>query len=113
MIRVRIVERDGADLYQTLINAMREGELRTLHVKNRGRKVVHERYPGWVTWSHSQGVINGKVFSSKTGSEWQLFSALLGRLADKYAASIASIDIQFPETKRRVGKRKRVRRVRR
>jgi hypothetical protein len=105
MIRVRIVERDGADLYQTLINAMREGELRTLHVKNRGRKIVHERYPGWVTWSHSQGVINGKVFSSKTGSEWQLFSALLGRLADKYAASIANIDVQFPETKTKARRR--------
>lgn len=113
MIRVRIVERNGADLYQTLVSAMRAGELRTLHVKNRGRKVVHERYPGWVSWSHSQGVINGKVFSSKTGSEWQLFSALLGRLADKYAASIASIDIQFPEAKIGARRRKRTRRARR
>lgn len=90
---------------------MREGQLRTLHVRQRGRKVVHERYPGWISWSHSQGVIDCKVFGAKQpGSEWQLFSALLGRLADRYAASIAGIGIEFPRTKTGAGKRKRTRR---
>lgn len=50
MIRFQIVEREGVDLYRTLLQAMREGLLRTLHAKNRGRKVVHARYPGWGGW---------------------------------------------------------------
>lgn len=104
MIRVQIVEREGADLFRTLVNAMREGELRTLHVKERGRKIVHERYPGWIAWSHSPRVITCKVFG-QPGSEWQLFSAFLGRLAHKYPDSIAGIDIQFPETKTKARRR--------
>lgn len=110
MIRVQIVERDGVDLYRTLVDAMREGQLRTLHVKNRGRKVTHERYPGWIAWSHSPGVIDCKVFGSRQpGSEWQLFSAFLGRLADRYAADIARIDVQFPQAKSGARRRKRKR----
>lgn len=104
MIRVQIVEREGANLFRTLVSAMREGELRTLHVKERGRKIVHERYPGWIAWSHSPRVITCKVFG-QPGSEWQLFSAFLGRLAHKYPDSIAGIDIQFPETKTKARRR--------
>lgn len=99
MIRFQIMERDDAHLYQTLLKAMREGGLRTFHVEQRGRKVVHERYPGWITWSHSRGVIDGTAYGSrKQGTEWQIFSALVGRLAHRYAGSIAGISVQFPST---------------
>ena len=111
MIRFQIVERGGADLYRTLLRAMREGQLRTLQAKDRGRKVVHARYPGWIRWSHARGVITCKVVSpNNPGSEWQLFSAVLGRLADKYAESISGIQVQFPTIPRT---RKRKRRKRR
>lgn len=97
MIRFQIMERDDAHLYQTLLKAMREGDLRTFHVEQRGRKVVHERYPGWITWSHSRGVIDGTAYGPKQqGNEWQIFSALVGRLAHRYAGSIAGISVQFP-----------------
>ncbi len=110
MIRFQIVEREGVDLYRTLLQAMREGELRTLHAKNRGQKVVHARYPGWIRWSHARGVITCKVISpNKPGSEWQLFSAVLGRLAHRYSDSIAGIQVQFPATSS-TWKRKRRRR---
>ena len=112
MIRFQIMERDEAHLYQTLVKAMREGELRTFHVEKRGRKVVHERYPGWITWSHSRGVIDGAAFSpKKEGNEWQIFSALVGRLADKYACSIAGISVQFPRVPARAVRRRRRKRV--
>ncbi len=110
MIRFQIVERDGTRLYGTLVSAMRKGELHTLHLMKRGRKIVHERYPGWIRWSHSRGVIDCEVLSPNIpGSEWQLFSAVLGRLADKYADSIAGISVQFPRPEpggRRQTKRK-------
>lgn len=98
MIRFQVMERDEAHLYQTLVKAMREGELRTFRVENRGRRVVHVRYPGRITWTHAQGVIDGTVVSPKRqGNEWQIFSALIGRLAQRYADSISGIIVQFPE----------------
>lgn len=98
MIRFQVMERDQAHLYQTLVKAMREGALRTFRVENRGRRVVHVRYPGRITWSHAQGVIDGTVVSPKRqGNEWQIFAALMGRLAQRYAESISGIIVQFPE----------------
>jgi len=112
MIRFQIVERDDVHLYRTLVTAMREGELHTLHLARRGRRVVHERYPGWINWAHSRGVIDCEVHSPrKIGSEWQLFSAVLGRLADKYASSIGGINVQFPAAQAAV--RPRARKTRR
>ena len=98
MIRFQIMERDEARLYETLVRAMREGQLRTFRVENRGRRVVHVRYPGRITWTHAQGVIDGTVVSPKRqGNEWQIFSALMGRLAQRYAERISGIIVQFPE----------------
>ena len=116
MIRFQIIERSGANLYKTLVAAMREGELRTFLVKKRGRKVQHtnESYPGWMNWSAADGVINCDVISpNKPGREWQLFSAFLGRLADRYAEQILAINIQFPlaeQRTRKLAKRRRRRR---
>lgn len=36
MIRFQIVEREGAGLYKILVKAMRDGDLRTFIVRNRG-----------------------------------------------------------------------------
>jgi hypothetical protein len=114
MIRFQVMERDQARLYETLVKAMREGELRTFRVENRGRRVVHVRYPGRITWSHAQGVIDGTVISPKKyGNEWQIFSALIGRLAQRYAGSISGIIVQFPEEERASVRRRPRKRARR
>jgi hypothetical protein len=114
MIRFQVMERDQAHLYQTLVKAMREGDLRTFRVENRGRRVVHVRYPGRISWTHAQGVIDATVVSPKRqGNEWQIFSALMGRLAQRYADSISGIIVQFPESEAQPagrGRRKRPRR---
>jgi hypothetical protein len=99
MIRLQIVEREGADLLRVLVAAMRSGDLRTFKVQNRGRKVTHtnESYPGWINWSHSDGVIFCDLLSPrKPESEWRLLSAFIGRLADKYKDRVQYISIQFP-----------------
>jgi hypothetical protein len=98
-IRLQVVERPGAGLYRKLKEAMGTGDLKTLIAMKHGRKVVHRTYPGWMNWSHKDGVILCEILSpKKPGHEWQLFSAFVGRLADREAGSIHSISIQFDET---------------
>jgi hypothetical protein len=99
MIRFQIIERAGANLHKTLVDAMRAGELRTFEASRRGRRIQHKNlsYPGWMNWSVHDGMINCEVISPrKPGREWQFFSAFLGRLADRYADDILAINIQFP-----------------
>lgn len=101
MIRFQIVERTGAHLHRALLDAIRSTELRTFVARKRGRRIQHVNpaYHGWMNWSESHGVISCEVLSpQKPGREWQLFSAFLGRLADRYADRIAAINIQFPES---------------
>jgi hypothetical protein len=51
-----------------------------------------------MNWSYAEGVIICEVLSPhKPGNEWKLLSALMGRLADKYAEHIHSVNIQFPD----------------
>jgi hypothetical protein len=110
MIRFQIIETTGANLYKTLVAAMREGELRTFLAKKRGRKVQHTNasYPGWMNWSETGGVISCEVISpNKPGREWQFFSAFLGRLADRYADRVVAINIQFPTAAPRISPRQR------
>ncbi len=101
MIRFQIIERTGANLQKTLIDAMRTGDLRTFQAMRRGRRIQHKNlsYPGWMNWSVSDGLIHCEVISPrKPGREWQLFSAFLGRLADRYADQIVAINVQFPNS---------------
>jgi hypothetical protein len=95
MIRVQILERPGTELFATLRRAMRGGALRTFSLAKRGSRVVHQRYPGWMNWSHAQGAITCEILSPhKREGEWQLLSAFVGRLADKFADRVESIHIQ-------------------
>jgi len=118
MIRFQIIERAGAKLYKTLVDAMRSGDLRTFEVTRRGRRIQHKNlsYPGWMNWSVHDGMINCEVISPrKPGREWQFFSAFIGRLADRYADDVVAINIQFPRSsgesiKTKARKRGRLRR---
>lgn len=119
MIRFQIIERAGADLHKTLVDAMRSGELRTFEATRRGRRIQHKNlsYPGWMNWSVHDGMINCEVISPrKPGREWQFFSAFIGRLADRYAGDVVAINIQFPNSRRQPAKapmkRRRLRRKR-
>ena len=115
MIRFQIIERTGANLHKTLVDAMRAGELRTFEATRRGRRIQHKNvlYPGWMNWSAHDGMINCEVISPrKPGREWQFFSAFLGRLADRYADQIVAINIQFPAefARKAIKKPRRIRR---
>lgn len=100
MITLQIVEQPGANLYRTLIHAMRSGNLRTFAIAKRGKRVMHRNpsYSGWINWSRSGGVITCEIRSPRMpGSEWRLLSAFMGRLADKFAAAVHTISVQFPD----------------
>jgi hypothetical protein len=102
MIRLQIIERPGSKLFLVLKKAMRTGDLRTFSLRKRGWKVVHDRYPGWMNWSSGEGVISCEILSpKKPDSEWQILSALIGRLAQRYARSVESVNIQLPSGARR------------
>lgn len=106
MIRFQIIERVGTHLHKTLIDAMRDGDLRTFIAVKRGKKVQHTNvaYPGWMNWSATDGVISCEVISPrKPGTEWRFFSAFLGRLADRYADQIIAINVQFPDSASKKG----------
>ena len=97
MIQFQIVERSGAGLYRKLLDSMKSGALQTFSATKRGRKVSHVKYPGWINWSNSEGVITCQVLSpQKPNNEWQLMHAFLGRLAARFALDIVAINIQFP-----------------
>ena len=99
MIRMQIIEQPGAGLHAELVSAMRSASLRTFFLKKRGRRVVHTNplIPGWMKWSHEDGVITCSIYSpKKPGMEWKFFSAFVGRLADRFPGKIQSMNIQFP-----------------
>ena len=96
MIRLLIIEKSETKLYKKLKEAMFSGELKTFVAQKRGKRIMHRKYPGWMNWSLSSGVIICEILSpQKPGEEWKLFSSFLGRLADKYNKDIHSINIQF------------------
>lgn len=111
MIRLQIVEREGAQLLEVLKNAMRSGDLRTFVLHKRGRKVTHRSkdYHGWMNWDSRMGVITCEILSPhKPGQEWKILSSFVGRLADRYGDRIHDIGIQFFDQvskKRTTGKR--------
>lgn len=108
MIRVQVVEQPGSHLFRTLVAAMRSGDLRTLELKGRGRRVRHKSSPGWMSWSHRDGVIDCQIFSPrKEGEEWGLFSSFMGRLADRYSDKVLTIGVQFPREPEPSAKRRR------
>jgi hypothetical protein len=98
MITLQIVEQPESDLFRELKRAMRSHDLRTFSTQNKGKRITHMTYPGHINWSHDGSVITCVVKNPKNpNTEWQLMHAFLGRLADRYAAYIHSINIQFPD----------------
>ena len=97
MIRLQIAERTGSKLFKTLVADMKSGKLRTFWVSQDKRKITHIKYKKTrMNWSEGEGVITCEIKGAER-KEWDFLSALVGRLADKYADRIQNIAIQFPE----------------
>lgn len=97
MIRLQIVERPGADLFRVLKRAIRSRDLRTFSLEKGGKRVVHVRSPGHMSWTAIDGVIACEIRArgADEGKEWQLLANVIGRLADRFPAFVESINIQL------------------
>ncbi len=111
MIRLQIVERPGTKLFSVLKRAIRSKELRTFTLERRGTRVVHVRSPGYMSWTDAEGVIACEIRTPRDeGKEWQLLTNVVGRLADRYAGMVESINIQLTKAPEAPPKRKKRRR---
>jgi hypothetical protein len=113
MIRMQILERPDAKLFSLLKRSIRSKDLRTFSLEKGGKRVVHVRMPGYMSWAASEGVVACEIRTPRDeGKEWQLLSAVVGRLADRFPAQVAGINIQLeapppePVKKKRRAKRK-------
>ena len=97
MIRLQIVERPGADLFRVLKRAIRSKDLRTFSLEKGGKRVVHVRSPGYMSWTPLEGMIACEIRAraKDEGKEWQLLAAFIGRLADRFPALVEGIHIQL------------------
>src|SRR5205085_2623672 len=98
-------------LFSALKRAIRSKELRTFSLERRGTRVVHVRSPGYMSWSDVGGVIACEIRTPRDeGKEWQLLTNFVGRLADRYARMVESINIQLTSPPEAAPKRKKRRR---
>lgn len=112
MIRLQIVERAGADLFRTLKRAIRSKDLRTFSLEKGGKRVVHVRSPGYMTWVSVDGVIACEIRTPRDeGKEWQLLAAVIGRLADRFPALVESVNVQLAAPPPPPAKRKKRRKA--
>ena len=74
---------------------MRSGNLRTLVLAKRGSKVKHKKFGGWMNWKSRKGVLYCEIHS-RQNKEGQFLKSLIGRLYDRYAKLVNSVNIQFP-----------------
>ena len=96
MIRLQIVERPGTRLFSVLKKAIRSKDLRTFSLERGGKRVVHIRSPGYMNWVEVDGLIACEIRTPKDkGKEWQLLTAVVGRLADRFPGAVESINIQL------------------
>ena len=112
MIRLQIVERPGARLFSVLKKAIRSKDLRTFTLEKGGKRVVHIRSPGYMNWVEAEGVIACEIKTPKDeGKEWQLLTAVIGRLADRFPGAVESINVQLtappPEPPKKRPRRRR------
>jgi hypothetical protein len=108
MIRMQIVERSGVELFKFLKRAIRSKDLRTFSLEKHGTRVVHIRSPGHMKWTATDGLIACEIQSPKDpGKEWQLLSAVIGRLTDRFPALVEAINIQLDAPPPPPKKRKR------
>ena len=111
MVHLQIISRGDADIQAEIRSAIEEERMKTFEIVRLrgGLRLRHKRFRGEVHFIKSEGPLLITVRSSKGADEWQLLSALIGRLADRFRDQISSINISFevkaaPKKKSRKGR---------
>jgi len=112
LVHLQIISRNAADVQAELRTAIEEQHMTTFEIEGLrgGLRLRHKRFRGevWFLPSGGSGPALVTVRSRLPNEEWQLLTALIGRLADRFKNQIAGINIQLesgevPKPKRRKG----------
>jgi hypothetical protein len=97
MVHLQIISRNDADVQGVLRAAIEEGSMKTFEIARirGGLRLRHKRFRGEVRFARSDGPLLVTVRSPKSVDEWQLLTALIGRLADRFRDQISSISLHF------------------
>jgi hypothetical protein len=112
MVHLQIISRNAADVQAALRSAIEEQRMTTFEIERirGGLRLRHKRFRGEVRFHPTDGPLLVTVRSPKSNNEWQLLSAFIGRLADRFRDQVSSVSIQFQSTSgvaRRPGPRRR------
>lgn len=118
MVHLQIISRDGSDVQAELRAAIQEQRMTTFEIEGirGGMRLRHKRFKGEVHFLPTRAGAPAllSVRSKLANEEWQLLSALIGRLADRFRSQIVSINMQLeppeqtlPKGKARGAARKR------
>lgn len=99
MIHVQIISRGAADVQAELRAAIEEQRMTTFEIEGLrgGLRLRHKRFAGEVRFRRDGrgGPELVSVRSRRPNEEWQLLSAFIGRLSDRFRDRIAGINIQL------------------
>lgn len=92
-VRMVVTARGGANLKRALLEAVREGKLRTFEAYDRGHKLRHKRYPGYIKLDWRAPDLVAELHSR--GDASQLLGSFVGRLHAWFAEDIESVSMRF------------------
>jgi hypothetical protein len=115
VIHLQIISRNSADVQAELREAIEEQRMTTFEIEGLrgGLRLRHKRFAGEVRFRRDgpTGPELVSVRSRQSNEEWQLLSAFIGRLTDRFRGQIAAINIQLEADEPAKPARKRRRRA--
>lgn len=96
-VRVTVTARPGENLKRTLLQAVREGQLRTFEAYDRGGKLRHKQratHPGYIKLEWRAPELLAEV-RSREGDESQLLGSFVSRLHARFGERIESVTLRF------------------
>ncbi|MCA1812752.1 MAG: hypothetical protein LC624_02230 [Halobacteriales archaeon] len=95
-VRLTITARPGPNLKRAIVEAVREGKLRTFETYDRGRKLRHKQratHPGYITLEWRAPDLLVEVRGK--GEESQLLGSFVSRLHARFGEQVESVTLRF------------------
>lgn len=67
----------------------------TTLIRRSKRRWVHTKYPGWISWEVSKGMLVAEIRAKKSDAEWQLLQSFISYLDRHLGKYIDSISILY------------------
>lgn len=97
LVSVIPIENDKPTLATLLLETERRLRRRGTTLSRHGhRRLVHAKYPGWITWDLTKGgILVAEIRSKRIESEWQLLQSFVGYLDRHLGEYIDTISIRY------------------